>query len=101
MTDPNYRDCLREGYGCSDREVERFTAYIDDSAYDLEDWMLALSHLQDWLKSQSLKLSFEDTIDYIHCAAKACPNQNKLDTLQSITNEFLNTYGCDRAIKIQ
>ena len=39
-------------------------------------------------------------LDYIHCASTASPNKKSIESLTELTLEFLNLYGCERAIKI-
>lgn len=75
--------------------------YIDESAFSLSDWINAYETLQAWLKQRSLKLNLEDSFDYIHCVSKANSRHSHLESLQDLTGEFLNTYGCERAENTQ
>ena len=92
---------LKAYFELSDSEIENILYCVDESAFTLEDWVSALISMQEWLKCKSLTLSLKDSLDYIHCASTASPNKNQIESLMELALEFLNLYGCERAIKIE
>jgi len=91
---------LKAYFELSDSDMVNLVQCVDESAFTLEDWVNALISMQQYLKSKSLTLGFKDSLDYIHCASTASPNKNPIEPLTELTLEFLNLYGCERAIKI-
>ena len=92
---------LKSLFKNSEMNYQDLIQFVDESTFSLSDWMNAYERLQVWLRQRSLKLSVKNSFDYIHCASKANSNQVHLQSLDDLTSEFLNTYGCERAENIQ
>ena len=73
---------------------------VDESNFSFEDWVYALVRLYEWLEHEGLTLPFQDSLGYVSCAAKSVDNSSALCHLPSLVDDFLEQYGCDRAIKV-
>lgn len=70
--------------------------FVDDSQYDLAQWIEALEYFYDWLgqnerKSPDLKLLLE----YLSCCAEAGSGAPAGFPLQGLLEEMLDRYGYD------
>ena len=72
---------------------------VDESSFPLADWGKSLILLNQWLDERGLTLSAENCLGYVSCAAKAVGDSSGLSNLPSVVSEFLEQYGCERAVK--
>ena len=72
---------------------------VDESSFALSDWLESLVLLDKYLDQKGLSLSPRDSIGYISCVAKSVSNSATLIHLPSLVNDFLEQYGCERAVK--
>ena len=72
---------------------------VDDSPFTLTDWLQSLIVLHDWLDAKQLTVPLEEGIGYISCAAKSVGDSAMLTHLPSLVDDFLNQYGCERAVE--
>lgn len=71
----------------------------DNSDFSLHQWVESLVVLSQWLEVHGFSLSIEDHIGYVSCSvASAGPGAN-LSHLPSLVHDFLEQYGCERAVK--
>ena len=72
----------------------------DESEFSLHQWVDSLSIVIAWLDSRGLELAMEEQIGYICCAGEAAGAGANLTHLPSLVAEMLETYGCERATRI-
>jgi hypothetical protein len=79
--------------------MEQLLQYADESAYSPRQWMESLYVLQQWLDRHDLKLSANDQLGYINCAAEYAQSSAHLSYLPDVIADMLATYGCEHATK--
>jgi hypothetical protein len=72
----------------------------DESEFSLHQWVDSLSIVIAWLDSRGLELAMEEQIGYVCCAGEAAGAGAHLTHLPSLVAEMLETYGCERATRI-
>lgn len=72
----------------------------DESEFSLHQWVDSLSILITWLDSRGLELAMKEQIGYVCCAGEAAGAGANLAHLPSLVAEMLETYGCERATRI-
>ena len=72
----------------------------DESEFSLHQWVDSLSVVMAWLDSRGLELAMEEQIGYVCCAGEAAGAGANLTHLPSLVAEMLETYGCERATRI-
>jgi len=72
----------------------------DESEFSLHQWVDSLSIVIAWLDSRGLELAMKEQIGYVCCAGEAAGAGANLTHLPSLVAEMLETYGCDRATRI-
>ena len=94
---------LLEAYfaGVENAEVWRqLLEATDESEFSLHQWVDSLSIVIAWLDSRGLELAMKEQISYVCCAAEAAGAGANLTHLPSLVTEMLETYGCERATRI-
>lgn len=66
---------------------------IDQSDYDLTEWIDALHHFQNWLRAHRLKAELSAMIGYLSCCSKAAENAPIHLSLCGILDDMLETHG--------
>lgn len=69
---------------------------VDASDCSLRQWVEALIVLSQWLEVHGLSLSIQDHLSYVACAAASGAT---LSDLSMLVHDFLDQYGCERALK--
>ena len=72
----------------------------DESEFSLHQWVDSLSIVIAWLDSRGLELAMKEQISYVCCAGEAAGAGANLTHLPSLVTEMLETYGCERATRI-
>lgn len=72
---------------------------VDESSFTLSDWVDALIAFDQWLDQAGLTLSVQDRLAYVSCAAQSVGSHATLSHLPSLIKDFLEQYGCDRAVE--
>lgn len=73
---------------------------VDDSPFALVDWVEGLRTLNDWLAGRGLELKgVEAQIGYVCCSAEAAGAAGQMSHLPALVADFLEVYGCERAVK--
>ena len=72
----------------------------DESEFSLHQWVDSLSIVIAWLDSRGLELAMKEQIGYVCCAGEAAGAGANLTHLPSLVSEMLETYGCERATRI-
>ena len=72
----------------------------DESEFSLHQWVDSLSIVIAWLDSRGLELAMKEQIGYVCCAGEAAGAGANLTHLPSLVAEMLETYGCERATRI-
>lgn len=72
----------------------------DESEFSLHQWVDSLSIVIAWLDSRGLELAMKEQIGYVCCAGEAAGAGANLTHLPSLVTEMLETYGCERATRI-
>ena len=78
---------------------ERLGELVDESDYELRDWIQSLSIIGHWLDSHSMQMPLDDQVGYVCCAVEAIGAGATFEDLPNIVREMLEKYGCDRAVK--
>ena len=94
---------LLEAYfaGVENAEVWRqLLEATDESEFSLHQWVDSLSIVIAWLDSRGLELAMKEQISYVCCAGEAAGAGANLTHLPSLVTEMLETYGCERATRI-
>ena len=94
---------LLEAYfaGVENAEVWRqLLEATDESEFSLHQWVDSLSILIAWLDSRGLELAMKEQISDVCCAGEAAGAGANLTHLPSLVTEMLETYGCERATRI-
>jgi len=85
--------------GCNESVLERLGQLVDESDYELRQWVQSLSILGHWLESHSLQMAMDDQIGYVSCSVEALGSGTIYQDLPTIIQEMLDKYGCDLAVK--
>ena len=72
----------------------------DESEFSLHQWVDSLSIVTAWLDSRGLELAMQEQIGYVCCAGEAAGAGANVTHLPSLVAEMLETYGCERATRI-
>ncbi|MBH78349.1 MAG: hypothetical protein CML15_02020 [Puniceicoccaceae bacterium] len=94
---------LLEAYfaGVENAEVwHQLLEATDESEFSLHQWVDSLSIVIAWLDSRGLELAMKEQIGYVCCAGEAAGAGANLTHLPSLVTEMLETYGCERATRI-
>ena len=94
---------LLEAYfaGVENAEVwHQLLEATDESEFSLHQWVDSLSIVIAWLESRGLELAMKEQIGYVCCAGEAAGAGANLTHLPSLVTEMLETYGCERATRI-
>ncbi len=94
---------LLEAYfaGVENAEVwHQLLEATDESEFSLHQWVDSLSIVIAWLDSRGLELAMKEQIGYVCCAGEAAGAGANLTHLPSLVSEMLETYGCERATRI-
>ena len=94
---------LLEAYfvGAENAEVRhQLLEATDESEFSLHQWVDSLSIVIAWLDSRGLELAMKEQIGYVCCAGEAAGAGANLTHLPSLVAEMLETYGCERATRI-
>lgn len=78
---------------------ERLSELVDESDYDLRQWIKSLSIIGHWLDSHSLTMPLGDQVGYVCCAVEAIGAGAFYEDLPTLVREMLGKYGCERAVK--
>jgi hypothetical protein len=71
--------------------------YADESVFALEDWEHAVAVMQEWLDEHKLTIGEQELLHYIACCAEGNAATPALCTLEEVTRDYLETYGCQTA----
>lgn len=77
----------------SDESLLIFIQSIDDSSYQIEEWLEALISFQKWLHENKKGKNFPDQIEYISCCIQGSSNSGRLLTLVNLLQSYLESYG--------
>ena len=94
---------LLEAYFTGDENTEvrhQLLEAIDESEFSLHQWVDSLSIVIAWLDNRGLELAMKEQIGYVCCAGEAAGAGANLTHLPSLVAEMLETYGCERATRI-
>jgi hypothetical protein len=94
---------LLEAYFTGDGNTEvrhQLLEAIDESEFSLHQWVDSLSIVIAWLDNRGLELAMKEQIGYVCCAGEAAGVGANLTHLPSLVAEMLETYGCERATRI-
>ena len=72
----------------------------DESEFSLHQWVDSLSIVTAWLDSRGLELAMKEQIGYVCCVGEAAGAGANFTHLPSLVAEMLETYGCERATRI-
>ena len=78
---------------------ERLGELVDESDYDLHQWVKSLSIIGHWLDSHVLQMPLDDQLGYVCCAVEVVGSGASMQDLPSLVHEMLDLYGCERATK--
>lgn len=88
-----------EAYLSDHDTVRAMLDAVDESPYDLRQWVDAFIIVGQWLDSRGLSASFQDQLGYVNCACEAAGSSANLTPLTAIVSEMLDDYGFDCAEK--
>ncbi len=76
--------------------LDEFCQDVDQSDYSLEDWILALLTIDQWLEeSGSDQRPLKSMAGYIHCCTYTLTGPLPTPDLARLTREMLDQYGFD------
>lgn len=67
--------------------------YVDDSEYELSQWIEAIAYFKIWLDENSRETSFEKVLGYISCCTSSPENKTIKFKLIDILKDMLKTHG--------
>ncbi|MCJ8278175.1 MAG: hypothetical protein HRT44_07160 [Bdellovibrionales bacterium] len=73
---------------------------VDQSNYDLVQWLKALCHFQHWLNQSQSQAPLPEMIRYLSCAEQAPDNKNLGFALEDLLKVMLCEYGFHAAKKV-
>lgn len=74
-----------------------FFLAVDQSPFNLKDWIQAVNLFGSWLKVNGAKdLLFERQLEYIGCCEEFCKMNPALTSLPEILKQMLDQHGIDR-----
>lgn len=85
------------GNGDGDEGFQQFATYVDESPYDLQNWLEAVEEFHRWLERNGKKTESQNIIGYISCSAEALKGHPVKPGLADVLKEMLESYGCDAA----
>lgn len=88
-----------EAYLSDHDTVRAMLDAVDESPYDLRQWVDAFIIVGQWLDSRGLSASFQDQLGYVNCACEAAGSSANLTPLTAIVSEMLDDYGFECAEK--
>lgn len=68
---------------------------IDDTRYNLQDWLKAMERFHHWILGNKRSSSFKGMLGYIHCCAEMGSNQTIPPELPQLVSSMLDQYGLD------
>ena len=74
--------------------------YIDDSRYDVQQWLMAIATFSQWMEEQGRSSPIAHQLNYLHCATWA-PEADLGWPMVELLHEMLSTYGYDGPEKDQ
>lgn len=85
------------GHGDGNEGFQQFATNVDESPYDLQNWLEALEEFHRWLLRNGKQAESKDIIGYISCSAEALRGHPVKPGLADVLKEMLESYGCDAA----
>jgi len=74
---------------------EQLANCIDDTRYNLRDWLNAMDTFHQWILANKRSSSFRGMLGYIHCCAEMGSNQSIPPELPGLISSMLKQYGLD------
>lgn len=68
---------------------------VDESQYQLDQWIAAIHYFHTWLESQERKTTFPKMLGYIQCCTDSPENKTIKYDLIDILKDMIKTYGYD------
>lgn len=66
---------------------------VDNSQYQLDQWIKAIHFFHQWLESEGRKTTFPKMLGYIHCCTESPENKTIKYDLKDILKDMIETYG--------
>jgi len=67
--------------------------FVDDSEYELSQWIEAISIFHHWLEDNSRSTTFQKMLGYISCCTQSPENKMIKYQLRDILDDMLKTHG--------
>lgn len=74
---------------------EQLADCIDDTRYNLSDWLNAMDAFHQWILANKRSSNFKVMLGYIHCCAEMGSNQSIPPELPHLVSSMLTQYGLD------
>ncbi|MFU8848009.1 MAG: hypothetical protein ACNA77_04750 [Opitutales bacterium] len=100
LSDSPKRLCWVEAYLTEQESVSALLDAVDDSPYDLRQWVDAFIVLGQWMEVRGLRASFAEQLGYVGCACEAAGSGANLTPLPAIVGEMLDAYGFAGAVEV-
>ncbi len=75
---------------------QMLAAKVDDSPFDLRQWLEAIATVEGWLDDLRLRANFDDILGYLECCCMMSSRSPSLP-LKEIAQDMLTEHGFDRS----
>ncbi|EQC44741.1 hypothetical protein M900_0373 [Bacteriovorax sp. Seq25_V] len=72
---------------------EMLFSFVDESEYDLPQWIEAIAIFHQWLTEKNRTTTFPKMLGYISCCTQSPENKMLKYQLKDILNDMLKTHG--------
>ncbi|MBC2594361.1 hypothetical protein H5P28_08835 [Ruficoccus amylovorans] len=71
----------------------RLAEQVNDSPYDLGEWVEALEYFYDWLEQNQRTGAFSTMLGYLGCSVESLPSLAEKPPLRDLVSDMLDEYG--------
>jgi hypothetical protein len=75
------------------KAIKKLFRFVDESIYDLGEWLAALISFHHWLKNENKKADFEVMIGYLQCCSESPENKDIKHELSDLLKIMLDAHG--------
>lgn len=81
------------GVGGADDRIQELFQAVDESDFDLAEWLDALDAMCIWLEGRGLACSLIKVGGYLHCCAMGASSGRPYASLRQIAEDYLDEFG--------
>jgi len=77
----------------SDEGLQIWIQSVDESFFQLEEWLVSLVYFQKWIQENKKTKNFPDQIEYLSCCIEGSANTGHFIPLIDLLKDNLDTFG--------